>query len=269
MMRSFDIMSSVIHDFKIISAIKDTLITDKRAMIGRYQAAIITEEDMKMPFASTLIFIPCGTETYQIAFSQSTLDHYEQVFDQAVKSIAFVPAESEEERLLNLGEQESVDKDYSYLGQVLGEFDFRIKTDDLKNYEDGFIPWADITDSEADIQKLENKDKIVISQPRIKVIIDYPLTKAYEFTLTSNKGFSRSQLLREISKHYHLLYKEEENSATIKTIEPDKRTKLYNRNETNGKYGIWGHDIEDLVLSKISVYKNAKGGIIVIPDIES
>jgi hypothetical protein len=44
---------------------------------------------------------------------------------------------------------------------------------------------------------------------------------------------------------------------------------MYNRNETNGKYGIWGHDIADLDISGISVYKTKNGEIILTLNIES
>ena len=44
---------------------------------------------------------------------------------------------------------------------------------------------------------------------------------------------------------------------------------MYNRNETNGKYGIWGHDIADLVLADILVYKTADGQIILSLEMES
>jgi len=95
------------------------------------------------------------------------------------------------------------------------------------------------------------------------------LTNQYEFTLTSDKGFTRAQLLSEISRHYYKVFDEEEESATVKTIPADKRTTIANRNETDGKYGIWGHDIADLVLSGISVYKTTNGDIVLSLNIES
>lgn len=269
MIQSQQFMTSLIDDFSVLTPIKDTLIADRQALIARYRGTISTIENEKRPFISTLIIIPTSTEAYQIALSQSALDDYGEVFNQAIKSITFKPSETAEELLIKQREQESADKEYSQLGEVVGEFDFRVKTDDLENYEDGYIPWADIKDPEAYMPKLENKDEVIVNYPQINVIIDYPVSNEYVFILKSTKGFTRSQLLHEICKQYQLMYKEEEDSATIKTIPPDKRTTIYNRNETNGKYGIWGHDIEDLALSKITVYKNGNGDIIVIPYIES
>jgi len=65
------------------------------------------------------------------------------------------------------------------------------------------------------------------------------------------------------------MYKEEERTATINTIPPNKRTLMFNRNETNGKYGLWGHDIAGMDLSGFSVYKTAKGEIVLVPLIEA
>ncbi len=87
--------------------------------------------------------------------------------------------------------------------------------------------------------------------------------------LQSAKGFTRGQLLIEISKHYYKLYDEEEQTATVKTIPINQRTTMYNRNQTNGKYGVWGHDIADLDLSEITVYKNKKGETVLLLGIES
>jgi hypothetical protein len=166
-------------------------------------------------------------------------------------------------------EKKSLEKDYADIGELISTFDFKVKTDNLKDFEDGFIPWADLENPESDLPDLDKRDDIIITYKQVKIIIDYPLKNQYEFILKSDNGFSRGQLLTEISNHYYSLYEEEERTATIKTIPIDKRTTMYNRNETNGKYGIWGHDIADMDISSISVYKTKTGEIILIPFIES
>lgn len=166
-------------------------------------------------------------------------------------------------------EQLAVEKEYDALGELISTIEFGVRTDNKTDFPDGVIPWASLETPVTDIPNLIDKDEVIISQPLIKIIIDYPLKNQYEFTLTSDKGFTRTQLLSEISKHYYKIFEEEEASATIKTIPPDKRTTMANRNETNGKYGIWGHDIADLVLSSISVYKTSKGEIVLSLNIES
>ncbi len=166
-------------------------------------------------------------------------------------------------------EQQISQKSYSEIGELISTIEFKVKTNNRKDFEDGFIPWADLENPKSDLPNLDKKDEIIINEKQIKIIIDYPLTNQYEFTLKSEKGFTRGQLLMEISKHYYLLYEEEEKTATIKTIPIDKRTTMYNRNETNGKYGVWGHDIADMDISEISVYKTKTGEIIVTLNIES
>ena len=92
-------------------------------------------------------------------------------------------------------------------------------------------------------------------------MIDYPLNKPTEIEIRSKEkeGFSRIELIRLISQAYHRIYDEEEASAKVKTVPLKKREDLINRNETDGKYGIWGHNIGDLDLSAIIV--QSKNGI--------
>jgi hypothetical protein len=158
--------------------------------------------------------------------------------------------------------------DYNSLGHLISTINFALRTDDTKNYPDGMIPFIRIDSPQLDISHLIDKDEIIIRDTRIMIIIDYPVTSIYKFELTSEEGFSRGQLIKEISKHYYALYDEEERTANIKTLPMDQRT-MYNRNRTNGKYGIWGHDIGDLVLTDISVYKNFRGEITLVLGIDS
>ena len=124
------------------------------------------------------------------------------------------------------------------LGELVTTISFEVKTSNLKDYPGGIIPYASIEKATDDIPNLMNKDKVVIHDTTIRVIIDYPLNKPCTFRLSSASGFTTSALLAAISKQYYLVYEEEEKTATIKTL-PMKKRKMYNRNETNGKYGIW------------------------------
>lgn len=172
-------------------------------------------------------------------------------------------------RILDSSEKSYTRKNNDSLGTLIKTISFNVKTDDTKDFEDGVIHWANIENPEKDIPYLIDKDKVVITESRIKIVIDYPLTNEYKFVLESKNGFTRQQLLKEISKSYYKIFEEEENTATIKTIPAAKRTKTYNRNQTNGKYGIWGHDIADLVLANILVYKTDDGEIILALEMES
>ena len=115
-------------------------------------------------------------------------------------------------------EQQAIQKDYSKIGELISTFEFKVKTDNLTDFEDGFIPWADLEKPEMDLPNLDKKDEIIVNSESVKIIIDYPLTNQYEFILNSKKGFTRGQLLLEISKHYYLLYEEEEKSAAARAL---------------------------------------------------
>ncbi len=165
-------------------------------------------------------------------------------------------------------ENQSTLLNYDSLGELISTIRFDVKTSNLEDYENGEIPWIRIDSPQVDMKNIIGKDEIVIPETKLTIIIDYPVTSSYKFNLVSKSGFTRAQLIHEISKHYYQLYDEEEKTATIKTI-PLKERKIYNRNRTNGKYGIWGHDIGDLVLDEIHVYKNTSGNVYLILQLES
>lgn len=84
---------------------------------------------------------------------------------------------------------------------------------------------------------------------RLKVNIDYPLSKKASFWYTWEKWFEPSDLILAICDQYRNIYKEEALSLTECTSSPT----IYNRGKSNGKWGIWGHVIEDLYLEKITI----------------
>lgn len=173
---------------------------------------------------------------------------------------------------LNRKEAEASNNGQDNQGELIATIEFGIKAskEELKDFEDGIIPWISIKKPEEQISRLIDADKIVIPYSEITILIDYPLNKPAEFLIQNNgKGFSKKQLALEISKKYHEIYQTEESSAKTKTIPIEKRERLINRNETDGKYGIWGHDIDDLDLSSIEVYKTENGKIQIILGIES
>ena len=150
------------------------------------------------------------------------------------------------------------------------EFGIKANKEESNDFENGIIPWISIEKPEDEINRLIDADKIVITYSEIILIIDYPLNKPAKFIVkSSGKGFTKKQLVLEISKKYHEIYKTEESSAKTKTIPVKEREGLINRNETDGKYGIWGHDISDLDLSSVEVYKTENGKIQVLLGIES
>jgi archaellum component FlaG (FlaF/FlaG flagellin family) len=165
---------------------------------------------------------------------------------------------------LILGCKTKSEKKTAQLIQNTSEILFQVKTndkDDLEIFENGIIPWISIKNPESEIKNLIGKDEIVIDNDNATLIIDYPLNKPIEIKIKSanSNGFTRKELVQKISIEYNRIYKEEEESAETKTIPIEERKGLINRNQTDGKYGIWGHDIDDLDLSAVILRKTDKG----------
>ena len=95
----------------------------------------------------------------------------------------------------------------------------------------------------------------VISDKRIILIIDYPLTKRAFFTKESDHGFTRGEIVQWIADSYAKIYREEEEVS--KPVPIEQRGPLLNRPRTYGPWGIWGHDFSDLVLGGLS-YDNGQ-----------
>lgn len=158
------------------------------------------------------------------------------------------------------------EKDQYALTPDASEIQFQVKTTDkdyLEVFEDGLIPWISIKNASTDIPNLIGKDEVVIANNNATVLIDYPLNNPVEIVLTSDndKGFTRKELALKISAEYRRIYTKEETSALTKTTPMEERQGLINRNQTDGIYGIWGHDIDDLDLSTILITKDESGEI--------
>ena len=201
-----------------------------------------------------IVFVRCQASTNKASSS--------------VKNITSSDSSKNYGDLLEKLEQQSANINHDSLGEIISRISYSIKTNDLANFEEGKIPWIRIDSPQTEIQNLIGKDEIVINESKVTIIVDYPLTNTYIFELTSLSGFTRTQLIYEISKQYYQLYDEEERTAKIKTLPLEQRT-IYNRNRTDGKYGIWGHDIGDLVLNEIIVHKTSNGMIFLTLEIES
>ena len=169
-------------------------------------------------------------------------------------------------------EMAAKEKQVANLGQQLSIIPIRSKAekDELKNPDNGIMPWFTIDSAQQKIANLIDPDELVLSYQKVKIMFDYPLAKPIFLELTSlTKGFTRKQIILAISKKYHEIYEEEEKTAKTKTIPLKDRKKLANRNETDGKYGIWGHDLSDLDLDDIIVHQTSDGSIVLELDIES
>jgi len=151
------------------------------------------------------------------------------------------------------------------------EFKLKAKNGDLDTVKNHIVPWIGIDKPNEKIDSLIDADQVVAPFREAMLIIDYPLKKEARFFISSKKkGFTRRQLIKIISDKYHYIYNKEDTTATQKLSPEDNvSSESFDRVETDGTYGIWGHDISDLYLSSIQVYKDPDGQIYLVLNIES
>jgi len=105
-------------------------------------------------------------------------------------------------------------------------------------------------------------NEVVLKNRDIKICFNYPFKQPFIFTFSSpnGDGFTRGQLAEIIINQYYQMYREEDETIQEKpvlSLEERKQVSfLINRNETDGKYGIWGHDMDDLSLNSMSIDKD-------------
>lgn len=103
-----------------------------------------------------------------------------------------------------------------------------------------------------------NGDKLAEGS-KLKATIDYPLSSPVEFEVTLS--YFINDMLGEICAKYHQIYKEEEETSKKKAMplcEEIPGCPIMNRNFTDGIHGIWGHDISDLYIERLSLDTKSK-----------
>ena len=112
-------------------------------------------------------------------------------------------------------------------------------------------------DAKKQVKACDPKEVVLPPNKEYILVISYPVSTNYKAKLkTGKKGMTRLQLASQICKHYRKMYAEEDSSAGG---DPGHIPGMLNRAQSEGKYGIWGHDIGDLVLCDADV--DAKGNI--------
>lgn len=84
-----------------------------------------------------------------------------------------------------------------------------------------------------------------------KVYITYPLSVIVEIEVKEVETVGG--LLWLIAKAYREIYKEEEDAYKKQVKRP---TNSLNREKSNGKYGIWGHFLEELIFEGVEIHDN-------------
>jgi hypothetical protein len=99
-------------------------------------------------------------------------------------------------------------------------------------------------------------NKKLTEREEIEIIFSYPLKKPTSMKFSFKGGFTLEKFWECVYMGYLVIYNEEP--------EPEHEhgdgitVGLLNRPETDGKYGIWGHDIDDLFLEG---YAEVKPGV--------
>jgi hypothetical protein len=120
-----------------------------------------------------------------------------------------------------------------------------------------------VSDADGAVTALDKPDEIVIPFEHAVLVIDYPLTTPASIPISAPLplGFTRGALVKAICEEYSHVYDAEEGTAATKTVPLDERGERRSRNRTDGAYGIWGHDLTDLVLTAARWARQANGTV--------
>ena len=126
-------------------------------------------------------------------------------------------------------------------------------------------------DPEKALAFLDRPEEIVIPFATATLMIDYPLTVPAEVPISSAllQGFTRGELVRLICDEYANIYEAEEGTAATKTVPVDERGVARNRNRTDGVYGIYGHDLQDLELTALRWTRKSDGSVVIELNVSS
>jgi len=136
------------------------------------------------------------------------------------------------------------------------------------HFPDGGVRLSDV---EGSLAKLRNPEEIVIPFEHAILVIAYPLTTPASIAISAAfaVGFTRAELVRAACEEYANVYEAEEATATHKTLPLEERGTLKNRNRTDGVYGIYGHDLDRLVLTAMRWTRESDGTIKIELHVES
>jgi hypothetical protein len=130
-----------------------------------------------------------------------------------------------------------------------------------------------LTDVKGALARLQNPEEIVIPFEHAVLVITYPLSTPASISIDAAFpiGFTRAELVKAVCEEYANVYEAEEATSTTKPLPPAERTigTSRNRNRTDGVYGIWGHDLDDLVLTAARWTRGPDGNVTVDLHIES
>ena len=102
--------------------------------------------------------------------------------------------------------------------------------------------------------KMVKPMEVVIRKENIVIEYTYPLSNKIEFPHKRKGGWTRKALVSTIQKDYAKIYRDEDKAVGPTDCVPG----TYNRDRSEGPYGIWGHCIGDLVIEGVSISDKGK-----------
>lgn len=110
--------------------------------------------------------------------------------------------------------------------------------------------------AEEDGRKSPDPKQVVLPEGQYNLVITYPLSNPYTGKFKVGKsGMTRSKLVDKVIKAYKKIYATEDEDVGEET---GNIPGMLNRASSNGRYGIWGHCMEDLMLHTAYIEKGGK-----------
>jgi hypothetical protein len=130
--------------------------------------------------------------------------------------------------------------------------------------------WMDLRHVPENFSRLLNASEAVLEAPEATLALTYPLEIAATRSIrpADGKAFTRGELVRLIDETYREVYRLETDSQSSPTPAVHERGQLINRPGSDGTFGIWGHDLDDLGIAEIKVYR-IDGRVWLDPDMVS
>lgn len=85
---------------------------------------------------------------------------------------------------------------------------------------------------------------LVTERTTIQINFDYPLSRPVCLEFSNPHGFTCYDFFKAVYDGYSKIYREED----AQEGDPGMVDGMFNRNSSEGAYGIWGHYMEDLFL---------------------
>ena len=103
------------------------------------------------------------------------------------------------------------------------------------------------------VQKVPYPKNLLDSREIIRIEFNYPLSATHTFEFHKKGGFTNMDFVRAVCKKYKEIYAEEDKSMSGKERYIPG---MFNRQTSDGKYGIWGHVLGDLFLEGAKLKSN-------------